>query len=281
MEKNSIKRFFVSSRNEDKNVDDKRRRIEPLEIKSGLSDLKTSSEKNSIISDDAVVSSSKTPEESTTLVGWPPMDSLEPSWRQRLLPEYTKPYFQRLMAFVGQEIDSGKTIYPPSEDVFTALNLCPFDKTRVVIIGQDPYHGPGQAHGLAFSVRKGVQIPPSLRNMITEHWATQGVLLLNTVLTVRKADANSHQKKGWEEFTDSVVRELGKRKGLVYLLWGKPAQLKCKGIDSKSNVVITSSHPSPLSAYKTDEAFIGSRCFSRCNAALVAAGQQPIDWNIL
>lgn len=146
-------------------------------------------------------------------VGWPPLDSLEPSWRRRLLPEYQKPYFQRLLQFLAAESKS-QTIFPPSNQLFTALNLCPFDSVKVVIIGQDPYHGPGQAHGLAFSVQKGVQIPPSLRNMITEaqndpevrirapthgnleSWARQGVLLLNTVLTVRKADANSHQKKG-------------------------------------------------------------------------------------
>eukprot|EP01034_Spumella_vulgaris_P025778 gene25778-32270_t len=182
--------------------------------------------------------------------------------------------------------------------IFSAFNLCPFDTVKVVVIGQDPYHGPGQAHGLAFSVQHGVAIPPSLKNMIKEltndpdsvmnkpghgnleHWSQQGVLLLNNVLTVRKADANSHQKHGWEQFTDAVVRELSKREGLVYLLWGKPAQLKCKNIDSTKNTIITSSHPSPLAAYKTDEPFIGSKCFSRCNAALVERGQTPIDWTI-
>lgn len=177
------------------------------------------------------------------LTGWPPMDNLEPSWRRRLQPEFRKPYFQRLLQFLATESQS-HTIFPPSNQIFTALNLCPYDGVKVVVIGQDPYHGPGQAHGLAFSVQKGVQPPPSLRNMITEAqndpalnipkpthgnlecWSRQGVLLLNAVLTVRKADANSHQKKGWEEFTDAIVRELGKKEGLVYLLWGKPAQAK-------------------------------------------------------
>jgi hypothetical protein len=162
---------------------------------------------------EAVAPPSATEAEGLPSVGWPPLDVLEPSWRLRLLPEYQKPYFQRLMQFLMAESKS-QTIFPPSNQLFTALNLCPFDSVKVVIIGQDPYHGPGQAHGLAFSVQKGVQIPPSLRNMITEaqndpevrirapthgnleSWARQGVLLLNTVLTVRKADANSHQKKG-------------------------------------------------------------------------------------
>eukprot|EP01039_Chlorochromonas_danica_P004919 gene4919-5399_t len=237
--------------------------------------------------------------EDLPLVNWPPMDTLEKSWRQRLLSEYSKSYFSRLLAFLSSETaTAGKVIYPPSDQIFTALNLCPYDQVKVVIIGQDPYHGPGQAHGLAFSVKKGVPAPPSLKNIFSElqadpaihitkpshgnleKWSHQGVLLLNTVLTVRKAEANSHQKKGWEEFTDAIVRELAKKQGLVYLLWGKPAQNKCAGIDHRANVVLTSSHPSPLAAYKTNEPFMGSRIFSRCNEALVRQGKEPIDWNV-
>lgn len=224
---------------------------------------------------------------------------MESSWKARLLPELNKPYMRKLAHFLDGE-SSKFTIFPPITEVWTAFNICPYDKVKVVIIGQDPYHGPNQAHGLAFSVAKGVQIPPSLRNMLTEAsrdplvaipakpshgnlecWARQGVLMLNTCLTVRKGEANSHNKQGWEDFTDAVVRELGKRNGIVYLLWGNPAQTKCKTIDSKKNHIIKSSHPSPLGAYKTSEPFMGSCCFSRCNAALVEMQQTPIDWRIV
>lgn len=210
------------------------------------------------------------------IVGWPPFDTMEPSWQERLQGEYRKPYFQKLLKFLDKECKT-QTVFPPSSQIFTALNLCPYNQVKVVIIGQDPYHGPGQAHGLAFSVQKGVAIPPSLKNMINEakndpkvqiptpthgnleSWSKQGVLLLNAVLTVRQSAANSHQKQGWEEFTDAVVKELRKQDGIVYLLWGKPAQAKCSGINREKNVILTSSHPSPLSAYKTDQPFIGSR----------------------
>jgi len=229
--------------------------------------------------------------------GWAPFDTLEPGWKASLSKEFNKSYFQNLMKFLAVEAKS-QTIFPPSNEIFTALNLCPLDSVKVVVIGQDPYHGPGQAHGLAFSVRRGVAIPPSLKNMIKEAqedpnvkikapqhgnlegWSRQGVLMLNTVLTVRKGDANSHQKKGWETFTDAVVKVLSTRKNIVYLLWGNPAQLKCQGIDGKNNTMITTSHPSPLGAYKTSSPFMGSRCFSRCNEALEAYGKDPIDWNI-
>merc|ERR1712232_306960 len=171
------------------------------------------------------------------------------------------------------------------------------DNTRVVIIGQDPYHGPGQANGLAFSVQKGVKIPPSLRNMIKEAmsdvgikkpvngclepWAEQGVLLLNTVLTVEKASANAHKDLGWETFTDRVIRELNSRKSnLVFMLWGKPAQKKASFVDKKKHHVIMSSHPSPLAATKTNEPFITSKCFSRANKFLTSTGQEPINWEL-
>jgi uracil-DNA glycosylase len=183
--------------------------------------------------------------------------NLHSSWKTRLEPEFKKTYMQRLVTFLDSET-SKHTVYPPINQVWTAFDLCPFDSVKVVCIGQDPYHGPNQAHGLAFSVAKGIQIPPSLRNMITEAnrdpavaipkplhgslecWAKQGVLLLNTCLTVRKAEANSHQKQGWEDFTDAVVRELGRKEGIVYLLWGSPAQAKCKAIDAKKNRIIKS-----------------------------------------
>lgn len=202
------------------------------------------------------------------------------------------------------------TVYPPPEDVFSALNLIPLDQVKVVIVGQDPYHGPGQGHGLCFSVRKGVRIPPSLNNIYKElsndpgvnfptnnqmpthgcldRWARQGVLLLNAVLTVRRGEANSHKGKGWEDFTDEILkilvrdrRESGK--GIVYLLWGKPASKKVESVlgkDNSNQITISSSHPSPLGATKTNSPFIGSRCFSRANEALQKMGQEPIDWNV-
>lgn len=224
---------------------------------------------------------------------------MEPSWKTRLAAETKKPYVDRLITFLDGESRT-HTIFPPKAQVWTALNLCPFEKVKVVVLGQDPYHGPNQAHGLAFSVAKGIAIPPSLRNMITETsrdpdvaipptaphgnlecWSRQGVLMLNTCLTVRKGEANSHQKKGWEEFTDAIIRELSMREGIVYMLWGAPAQSKCKNIDAKRNFIIKTSHPSPLAAYKTSEAFMTSRCFSRCNTALKELGQEPIDWRIV
>jgi uracil-DNA glycosylase len=230
---------------------------------------------------------------------WAPLDHVTSSWRDFVLAESEKEYFQRLAAFVSAE-QQRQTVYPPADEIFTALNLCPLESVRVVIIGQDPYHGAGQAHGLAFSVKSGVDIPPSLRNMLTElkkdvgirtpihgnleKWSRQGVMLLNTCLTVRKGEANSHQKQGWENFTDAAIKKLGTgERRLVFLLWGKPAQTKSALINTKRHIVITCSHPSPLSAYKTSEPFLGSKCFSRCNAALAEIWGDtytPIDWNI-
>ena len=191
-----------------------------------------------------------------------------------------------------------QSIYPPADDIFQALNLCPLDRVKVVIVGQDPYHQKGQGHGLAFSVRRGVRPPPSLKNVVREamtdvgitapthgnleHWAEQGVLLLNTVLTVRQGEANSHAKRGWEDFTDSMINILNnEREGLVFLLWGNPAAKKAAGVDKSKHVIIQCSHPSPLGATKTKSPFIGSRVFSRANKALEDMGKGPIDWNIV
>lgn len=226
---------------------------------------------------------------------WSHLNYLEHSWKNQLKNEFTKPYFLNLKQFVDEERQK-HTVYPSVEDTFSAFRFCPYEAVKVVIIGQDPYHGPNQAHGLAFSVLRGVQNPPSLQNIFKEaindvkilrpnhgnleYWCNQGVLLLNTCLTVRKGEPNSHQKRGWELFTDAVIRELSYKNNLVYLLWGKPAQAKCINIDRSKNVVITSSHPSPLGAMKTNEPFISSKCFSRCNDALISYGKDPIDWNV-
>lgn len=223
------------------------------------------------------------------------LNDIEQGWKGHLMKEHEKAYFIKLSAYVEQD-SKANTVYPSKSNIFNAFNLCPYDNIKVVIIGQDPYHGPNQAHGLAFSVMKGIAPPPSLKNIFIEankdvnivmpthgnleSWSRQGVFLLNTCLTVRKGEANSHQKKGWEDFTDSVIKSLNKKEGIVYLLWGKPAQSKCQGINLVKNVVITSSHPSPLGAYKTNEPFMGSKCFSRCNDALVKFGKEPINWNL-
>eukprot|EP01038_Epipyxis_sp_PR26KG_P008821 gene8821-11910_t len=225
------------------------------------------------------------------------IESLDKDWVERLKGEFSKPYFLRLSKFVTNEYAT-QTVYPPISQLYTAFNSCPIDEIKVVIIGQDPYHGPGQAHGLSFSVLRGIPLPMSLKNIINEarsdptlkvavpthgcleSWSRQGVFLLNACLTVRKGEPNSHQKKGWEEFTDAVIRELGKRQNIVYLLWGNSAQAKCESISAKNNVIIKSSHPSPLGASKTNQPFTGSRCFTRCNEALVGMGKEPIDWNI-
>jgi uracil-DNA glycosylase len=228
-------------------------------------------------------------------------------WRAALAPEARKPYFEQLVAFVGAQRSRGP-VYPPPEKVFTALNACPLAAVKVVIIGQDPYHGPRQAHGLCFSIEdtRSCTFPPSLRNIFCElhadpavefargpactpgsngslrAWAGQGVLLLNTVLTVSEGAANSHQKKGWEQFTDAVVSAILKRpgKGCVFLLWGLPASKKVPSIDKAKHRVIMSSHPSPLSNTKGDQPFTGSRCFSRCNVLLAELEHEPVDWNI-
>ena len=221
------------------------------------------------------------------------------AWKTALAAALKSESFERLQSFLTQEHANGATIFPPREDVFAALNHCPFDQVKVVIVGQDPYHGPGQGHGLAFSVRKGVKPPPSLQNILREamndvgiaqpmhgnleQWSEQGVLLLNTVLTVRSGEANSHKGQGWEEFTDEVIRALNDQseKGIVFLLWGNPAAKKASTVDETKHVVIRTSHPSPLGATKTASPFLGSRCFSRTNDALNTMGREPIDWSVL
>ena len=222
----------------------------------------------------------------------------DPKWRAFLHEELAKPYWSRLESFVASEdAKHPNRIYPPPHERLFAFNECPFDRVRCVILGQDPYHGPGQAHGLAFSVKRGVQIPPSLRNMYKElasdtglpypqhgnltRWAQQGVLLLNTVLTVRSGEAHSHKDRGWETFTDAVIRRLSKEKQFcVFILWGKPAEQKIGLIDRSKHAILTSSHPSPLSATKTNNPFIGSKVYSRANAKLEAKGLPAIDWRV-
>lgn len=218
---------------------------------------------------------------------------MKTDWNPLLRQEFDKPYWRELQAFVEQE-RARYQVFPPKPDVFRALHLTPHADTRVLILGQDPYHGPGQAHGLCFSVPRGVAIPPSLVNIHKElehdlgcpppdhgnleHWAKQGVLLLNAVLTVRAHKANSHQGKGWETFTDEVIRVVNdKPETVVFLLWGSYARRKKALIDTSRHVVIESPHPSPLSAHN---GFFGSRPFSRANEALRAAGREPIDWCI-
>ena len=216
---------------------------------------------------------------------------IEESWKQRLAPEFEKDYFIRLTEFVRSEY-MRTTIYPPARQIFNAFDQCPFEQTKVVIIGQDPYHGPGQAHGLCFSVAEGVPNPPSLQNIFKEilsdlgkpmpsngdltRWARQGVLLLNATLTVQAHQAGSHQRKGWEEFTDAAIRHLAEeREHLVFILWGAYAQKKGAFIDRNKHLVLTSAHPSPLSAYN---GFFGNKHFSRTNEYLKAHGITEIDW---
>lgn len=216
---------------------------------------------------------------------------IECGWKTQLQTEFDKPYFAQLTQFVRAEYAT-TTCYPPGNLIFNAFNLCPFDKVRVVIIGQDPYHEPGQAHGLCFSVNDGVAFPPSLQNIFKEihddlgapvpesgnltRWAEQGVLLLNATLTVRAHQAGSHQRRGWEEFTDAVIRQLNQnRDHLVFILWGSYAQKKGAIIDRSRHLVLTSAHPSPLSVYR---GFYGNHHFSRANAYLQENGQPPIQW---
>lgn len=215
-------------------------------------------------------------------------------WKQRLSPEFDLAYMKDLKAFLRQEKQAGKTIFPKGNEYFNALNLTPFDKVRVVIIGQDPYHGPNQAHGLCFSVQRHVPFPPSLRNIfqeiqqeydvpLPEHgcltsWAEQGVLLLNAVLTVEQAKANSHQGKGWETFTDAVIHHLNaEREGIVFMLWGAYAQKKGGFIDADKHLVLKSPHPSPLSAHR---GFFGNGHFRACNEYLSRQGAAEIDWRV-
>ncbi len=214
-------------------------------------------------------------------------------WNPLLRAEFDKPYWKELQAFVAGERAAGP-VYPPPSEVFTALHLTPHASVKVMILGQDPYHGPDQAHGLAFSVRTGTPIPPSLRNMFTEltddlaierpdhgslePWARQGVLLLNTTLTVRAREAGSHQKKGWERFTDRVIQVVNdKREPVVFVLWGNSARAKKALIDAERHHVIEAPHPSPLSAHR---GFFGSRPFSTVNEALAANGRSPVDWRL-
>lgn len=216
---------------------------------------------------------------------------IDESWKEVLKEEFEKDYFVKLTSFVRQEYKE-KTIYPKASNIFNAFNLCPFDKVKVVILGQDPYHEPNQAHGLCFSVLEPTPAPPSLKNIfkeinldlgITPHesgdltrWASQGVLLLNATLTVEAQKAGSHQGKGWEEFTDRVIFNLANRKsGLVFLLWGSYAQKKGEFIDQTKHLVLKSVHPSPLSAHR---GFFGNHHFSQANNYLIAQGQLPIDW---
>lgn len=223
---------------------------------------------------------------------------LEPSWLARLEDEFSRPYMGVLRQFLLDRKQAGATIYPPGPKIFNALDSTPFDAVRVVILGQDPYHGPGQAHGLCFSVRDGVPLPPSLINICKEinddvggmgdggiprngnlrAWADQGVLLLNAVLTVERGQAGAHQGKGWEQFTDRVVNELNLgREGLVFMLWGSYAQKKGAAIDRSRHLVLQAPHPSPLSAHR---GFFGCRHFSKANVWLERHGMEPIDWSL-
>ncbi|MEZ4685328.1 MAG: uracil-DNA glycosylase [Bacteroidia bacterium] len=221
---------------------------------------------------------------------------IEPSWKAVLNDEFEKSYFQQLRTFLYQEKASGQRIYPPGKMIFSAFDSTPFDKVRVVIIGQDPYHNIGQAHGLCFSVLPGVAIPASLINIYKEleddpavqfsvpnhgylqKWADQGVLMLNAILTVRAHQAASHQGKGWEEFTDSVIKTLNEEKdGLVFLLWGSYAQRKGAMLDTSRHFVLKAPHPSPLSAYR---GFFGCRHFSQVNHFLHQRGEAMIDWQV-
>ena len=214
-------------------------------------------------------------------------------WNPLLRGEFQKPYWRELQDFVRSE-RSMHTIYPPADEVFSALHFTPYASVKVLILGQDPYHGPNQAHGLCFSVRPGVAQPPSLRNILIElrddigapvpnhgsleHWARQGVLLLNTTLTVRAGRATSHQRHGWETFTDEVIRVVNdKTERVVFILWGRSARAKKSLVDTSRHSVIESAHPSPMAARY---GFFGSRPFSRTNEALVAAGRTPVDWTI-
>jgi len=217
---------------------------------------------------------------------------IEESWKQHIGAEFSKPYFAELTRFVREEYARG-TCYPPGRLIFNAFNLCPFDQVKVVIIGQDPYHEPGQAHGLSFSVCDGTAFPPSLQNIFKEikddtgtpipfsgnltRWAQQGVLLLNATLTVRAHQAGSHQRKGWEQFTDAAIRALNADKEhVVFILWGGYARSKASLIDQKKHLVLQSVHPSPLSANRGG--WFGNHHFSQCNSWLIQHGMEPIKW---
>lgn len=217
--------------------------------------------------------------------------SIEPSWKEVLEPEFNKQYFQDLRTFVHSEYKS-HTVYPAPKNIFRAFDMCPFTSVKVVILGQDPYHGPNQANGLSFSVNDGIPLPPSLINIYKEiesdlgikktpngnldHWARQGVLLLNATLTVRAASAGSHQNKGWEEFTDAAIKAVAQLKEhIVFMLWGNYAQKKGAFIDPTRHLVLKAAHPSPLSAHR---GFFGCKHFSQANEYLWMCGNEPIDW---
>jgi uracil-DNA glycosylase len=218
--------------------------------------------------------------------------NINPTWKAALSIEFEKPYFEHLIYFIKDEYKN-HTCYPPGKQIFSAFDYCPFDKVEVVILGQDPYHGPGQANGLCFSVNDGVPPPPSLQNIFREiqtdlnkpfpptgnleRWAGQGVLLLNAVLTVRKGEANSHQRMGWETFTDAVIQKISDEKeNVVFLLWGGPAKKKGARVDRNKHLVLESGHPSPLSANKGH--WFGNRHFSKSNAFLADKNKKQIDW---
>jgi uracil-DNA glycosylase len=217
--------------------------------------------------------------------------NIEQSWKEILKQEFEKEYFNNLVSFVKKEY-SQHAVYPPGNLIFNAFNLCPFDKVKVVIIGQDPYHGQGQAHGLCFSVNEGVTFPPSLRNIFKEinndlgiempksgnltHWAKQGVFLINATLTVRAHQAGSHQKKGWETFTDTVISLIAQKKeNIVFILWGAYAQRKAEMIDANKHLILKSVHPSPLSASR---GFFGNHHFSLTNKYLTDKNIEPVNW---
>ena len=216
---------------------------------------------------------------------------IEKSWQEVLQTEFDKPYFENLVGFVKQEYASN-TIFPPAGQIFNAFNTCPFNNVKVVILGQDPYHGPGQAHGLCFSVNDGIQFPPSLQNIFKEitadlgipapktgnltRWAEQGVLLLNATLTVRASQAGSHQGRGWEEFTDAVIKTISeKAENVVFILWGSYAIKKKSLINASKHCILTAPHPSPLSSYR---GFFGCKHFSQTNTYLTSKGKTPIEW---
>ncbi|MEO6722534.1 MAG: uracil-DNA glycosylase [Ferruginibacter sp.] len=221
---------------------------------------------------------------------------MEPSWKEVLKNEFTKSYFLEIVTFLKTERSAGKVIYPPGPLIFNAFNQTPFDSVRVVVLGQDPYHNPGQAHGLSFSVPNGIKPPPSLVNIYKEiqkdigvampaeygnltRWAEQGVLLLNAILTVRANDPASHSKIGWMEFTDAVIKKISDQKeGVVFLLWGKFAQDKQTLIDETKHFILKAAHPSPFSA---DKGFFGCKHFSKTNELLTRQGLAPIDWKLL
>jgi uracil-DNA glycosylase len=219
---------------------------------------------------------------------------LHPSWLEYLAPEFEQPYMKALKAFLVAEKQQGKVIYPESKNIFNAFNSTPLDQVKVVILGQDPYHGPRQAHGLCFSVQQGVQVPPSLQNIYKElerdlgfvhpghgclqAWTAQGVLLLNATLTVQQANAGSHQGQGWETFTDKAIQIVSQHcQGVAFLLWGSYAQKKASLIDPAKHLVLKAPHPSPLSAYR---GFIGCGHFSEVNRYLLATGRDPINWQL-